>query len=29
MVDESDIPSIDSWTERAGDDLWVLGDELE
>jgi hypothetical protein len=26
MVDEEDIPSLDSWTERAADDLWVLGD---
>jgi hypothetical protein len=22
MVDEGDIPSLDSWTERAADDLW-------
>jgi hypothetical protein len=29
MVDEEDIPSLDSWTERAADDLWVLGDEVE
>jgi hypothetical protein len=29
MVDEEDIPSFDSWTERAADDLWVLGDEVE
>jgi hypothetical protein len=29
MVDEEDIPSLDSWTERAADDLWGLGDEIE
>jgi hypothetical protein len=29
MVDQEDIPSLDSWTERAADDLWVLGDEVE
>jgi hypothetical protein len=29
MVDEEDSPSLDSWTERAADDLWVLGDEIE
>jgi ribonuclease HI len=29
MVDGEDIPSLDSWTERAADDLWVLGDEVE
>jgi hypothetical protein len=29
MVDEEDIPSLDSWTGRAADDLWVLGDEVE
>jgi hypothetical protein len=29
MVGEEDIPSLDSWTERAADDLWVLGDEVE
>jgi ribonuclease HI len=29
IVDEEDIPSLDSWTEAAADDLWVLGDELE
>jgi hypothetical protein len=29
MVDEEDIPSLDSWTERAADDLWVLGNEVE
>jgi hypothetical protein len=29
MVDDEDIPSLDSWTERAADDLWVLGDEVE
>jgi hypothetical protein len=29
MVDEEDIPSIERWTERAADDLWVLGDEVE
>jgi hypothetical protein len=28
-MDEEDIPSIDRWTERAADDLWVLGDEVE
>jgi hypothetical protein len=29
MVNEEDIPSLDSWTERAADDLWVLGDKVE
>jgi hypothetical protein len=29
MMDEQDIPSLDSWTERAADDLLVLGDEVE
>jgi hypothetical protein len=29
MVDEEDIPNLDSWTERAADNLWVLGDDLE
>jgi hypothetical protein len=29
MVDEEDIPSLGSWTERDADDLWVLGDEVE
>jgi hypothetical protein len=29
MVDEVGIPSLDSWTERAADDLWGLGDEVE
>jgi hypothetical protein len=29
MVDEEDISSLDCWTERATDDLWVLGDEIE
>jgi hypothetical protein len=29
MVDEEDIPSLDSGTERAADELWVLGDEAE
>jgi hypothetical protein len=29
MVDEEDIPSLESWIERTGDDLWVLGDEVE
>jgi hypothetical protein len=29
MVDEEDITSLESWTERAGDELWVLGDEVE
>jgi hypothetical protein len=29
MVDEEDIPSLDRWTERAADDLWVLEDEVE
>jgi hypothetical protein len=29
MVDEEDIPTLDSWTERTADDLWVLGDEVE
>jgi hypothetical protein len=27
MVDVEAILSIDSWTERAEDDSWVLGDE--
>jgi hypothetical protein len=29
MVDEDDLPVLDSWTERTADDLWVLGDEVE
>jgi hypothetical protein len=29
MVDEQDLPILDSWTERTSDDLWVLGDEVE
>jgi hypothetical protein len=29
MVDDQDIPILDSWTERAADDSWVLGDEVE
>jgi hypothetical protein len=29
MVDEEDIHSLDSRTERAADDLWVLGDEVQ
>jgi hypothetical protein len=29
MVDEEDIPVLDSWTERTAEDLWVLGDEVE
>jgi hypothetical protein len=29
MVDEEDIPSLDSWIKRAADDLWVLGDKVE
>jgi ribonuclease HI len=29
MVDEEDIPTLDSWTERTAEDLWVLGDEVE
>jgi hypothetical protein len=29
MVDDEDIPSLDSWTERVADDLWVLGNEVE
>jgi hypothetical protein len=29
IVDEEDIPSLDSWTERAADDLWVLGDQVD
>jgi hypothetical protein len=28
-VDEVDIPSLARSTERASDDLWVLGDEVE
>jgi hypothetical protein len=29
MVDEENIPTLDSWTERTAEDLWVLGDEVE
>jgi hypothetical protein len=29
MVDEEDIPTLDSWTEWVAEDLWVLGDEVE
>jgi hypothetical protein len=29
MVDEEDIPTLDSWTEHTAEDLWVLGDEVE
>jgi ribonuclease HI len=29
MVDEEDLPILDSWTERVAEDLWVLGDEIE
>jgi hypothetical protein len=29
MRDKQDIPSLDSWTERDADDLWILGDEVE
>jgi hypothetical protein len=29
MVDEDDIPTLESWTERTAEDLWVLGDEVE
>jgi hypothetical protein len=29
MVDEEDIPILDSWTNRDGEDLWVLGDAVE
>jgi hypothetical protein len=29
MVDEDDIPTLDSWTERTAEDLWVLGDEVD
>jgi hypothetical protein len=29
MVDEEDIPILDSWTEQTVDDLWVLGDDVE
>jgi hypothetical protein len=29
MVDEEDIPTLDRWTERTAEDLWVLGDEVE
>jgi hypothetical protein len=28
LVDEDDIPILDSWTERTAEDLWVLGDEV-
>jgi hypothetical protein len=29
MVDEEDMPTLDSWTERTAEDLWVLGDDFE
>jgi hypothetical protein len=29
MVDEEDIPILDSWTDRVAEDLWILGDEVE
>jgi hypothetical protein len=29
MVDEEDIPILDTWTDRVAEDLWVLGDEVE
>jgi hypothetical protein len=29
LVDEEDIPILDSWTECTAEDLWVLGDEVE
>jgi hypothetical protein len=29
IVDKEEILSLDSWTERAADDLWVLGDKVE
>jgi ribonuclease HI len=29
MVDEGDLPILDSWAERVAEDLWVLGDETE
>jgi hypothetical protein len=29
MVDEQDLPILDSWTERTADDLWLLGNEVE
>jgi hypothetical protein len=29
MVDEEDIPTLDSWTEHTAEDLWVLGDDAE
>jgi hypothetical protein len=29
IVDEEDIPSLDSWTEKAADDSWDLGDEVK
>jgi ribonuclease HI len=29
MVHEDDISTLDSWTERTAEDLWVLGDEVE
>jgi hypothetical protein len=28
MVDEEDIPILDSWTERKVEDLSVLGDDM-
>jgi hypothetical protein len=29
MIDEEDLPILDSWTERVAEDLWVLGDKTE
>jgi hypothetical protein len=29
LVDDEDIPILDSWTERTAEDLWVRGDEVE
>jgi hypothetical protein len=29
MVDEEDIPTLESWTQCIADDLWVLGDEVK
>jgi uncharacterized protein (UPF0218 family) len=29
IVDEEHIPSLDSWTERAIDHLWVPGDKVK
>jgi hypothetical protein len=29
MVDEEDIPILNSWADRVGEDLWVFGNEVE